>query len=414
MKHITNFFKTNPVWSKVILFSFTMFFLQIADAVISYWVPNEIERNFLNPTTMGFIIGFQSVVGFIADLFFPHIFKKTKSRILIFWGTLAILTTSFFLVGASARPFVGLFLVTMFFWGIYYELITFARFQFVGSVVPANMRTGSWGIMGTFTNLAYFLGPLIAVEILYVKSSFFMEGIIGIFLFIAFLLIFFSKNAHDAPSQISFKEVNPLMELTHWFTLYKCVWPAIVLSLLMGFVDSTFWTIGAIWTEKLSSQDSFGKFFLPMYMIPSLFVGFLLAKWGIQKGKKILTEKLLIIAGVFLIGLTFGKTIGIQLAMVFFASLAISVAYPLLDGVYSDIVSRMGKEKNHLIGLTSSTVNISYVVWPPIAGFICSKVGEMNTFGILGGLVVAVSLILLFITPKKLRLPQSKIQTWKD
>lgn len=155
-------------------------------------------------------------------------------------------------------------------------------------------------------------------------------------------------------------------------------------------------------------------FFLPMYQVPALFVGFLLAKWGIHKGKKILTEKLLILAGMFLIGLGFGKTIGLQITMVFFASLAISVAYPLLDGVYSDIVARMGKEKNHLIGLTSSTINVSYVIWPPIAGLICSKVGEMGTFGILGGLVVAVSFILLFVTPKKLRLPQSKIQTWKD
>ena len=149
-----------------------------------------------------------------------------------------ILTTSLFLVGASVKPFVAIFLATMFFWGIYYELITFARFQFVGSVVPANMRTGSWGIMGTFTNLAYFLGPLIAVEILYVKSNLFVEGVIGIFLFIAFLLIVFSKNSHDAPTKISFKEANPLMELTHWFILAKSVWPAIVLSLLLGFITA--------------------------------------------------------------------------------------------------------------------------------------------------------------------------------
>jgi len=289
-----------------------------------------------------------------------------------------ILTTSLFLVGASVKPFVAIFLATMFFWGIYYELITFARFQFVGSVVPANMRTGSWGIMGTFTNLAYFLGPLIAVEILYVKSNLFVEGVIGIFLFIAFLLIVFSKNSHDAPTKISFKEANPLMELTHWFILAKSVWPSIVLSLLLGFM------------------------------------GFLLAKWGIQKGKKILTEKLLIFAGVFLLGLAFGKTIELQLAMVFFASLAISIAYPLLDGVYSDVVARMGKEKNHLIGLTGSTINVSYVIWPPIAGLICSKVGETGTFGVLGGLVILISFILLFVTPKKLRLPQSKIQAWKD
>jgi MFS family permease len=73
----------------------------------------------------------------------------------------------------------------------------------------------------------------------------------------------------------------------------------------------------------------------------------------------------------------------------------------------------MGKERNDLIGLTSSVVNISYVVWPPIAGVMAGIVGERITFSVVGALVVIVSVILLFITPKKLRLPQTEIKKWE-
>jgi len=141
-------------------------------------------------------------------------------------------------------------------------------------------------------------------------------------------------------------------------------------------------------------------------------LGVVVAGWGIYRGKKILTEKFLIVAGVFLAGLAVSGNIYWQLAMVFLSSMALSVCYPLLEGVYTDIVSRMGKQRNDLIGLTSSVSNVSYVVWPPIVGFLAGLVGERFTFSFVGVLTVIIAVILLFITPKKLRLPQEEIKTW--
>lgn len=186
-----------------------------------------------------------------------------------------------------------------------------------------------------------------------------------------------------------------------------------VISLVLGFIDSTFWTTGAVWTEKLAKINYLGGLFLPFYQLPAIFLGVIVAGWGIYRGKKILTEKLMIIAGLFLAALALNSSIYWQLAMVFLSSVALAVCYPLLEGVYTDIVSRMGKEKNDMIGLTSSVANVSYIVWPPIVGIIAGFVGERLTFSIVGGLVVAVSAILLFVTPKKLRLPQTEIKSWE-
>lgn len=411
MKRIHSFIKENPVWTKVLLFSLTLFFLRMADGIIAFWAPNQIQNSLNNSLWMGLIISFQSIVGFAADLVFPTLLKNATVKKLVLWGILLLGITSFLLVSTAFKPLVLVFMVTMLLWGVYYEFISFANYQFMGSVVPLHMRSGAWGITGIFSNLAYFLGPL-AATILLLKGYWITEAVFMGFLIIGFLLLISTKNMHDAPVQIDIEDVNPWVELKHWFTLTKHIWPAIVLSVLLGFIDSTFWTTGAIWTEKLAMRDALGGLFLPLYQFPPIILGLVMARWGIYKGKKILAEKFLIVAGLFLIFLAAKNTVIWQLTIVLFASVALSVCYPLLEGVYTDIVARMGKEKKDMIGLTSSTTNLSYIVWPPVAGFISSRVGEQLTFSILGIGVVIIGVILLFVTPKKLRLPQEEISTW--
>lgn len=360
---------------------------------------------------MGLIISFQSVVGFVADLVFPKMLRTARARALVFWGIMTSGFTSFFLVNSILWPYVAIFLITMALWGIYYELISFANYQFMGSAVPLNMRSAAWGVAGIFVNLAYFLGPLLASFLLF-KGYVITEAVIIGFLIAALILLLVTEKAHENDVAVDLVDINPAVELTHWLTLSKHVWPAIVISLLLGAIDSTFWTTGAVWTEHLAKESFWGGLFLPIYQFPAIVTGLLVAKWGIYKGKKILSEKMLIISGLFLIGLSLSGIIAWQLLMVFLSSIALSICYPLIEGVYSDVVARMGKERKEMIGLTSSVVNISYVVWPPIAGLITSRVGERMTFGVVGAMTVLVAVILLFVTPKKLRLPQEEIKSW--
>lgn len=360
---------------------------------------------------MGLIISFQSVVGFAADLVFPKMLKNARARALVFWGIMASGFTSFFLVNSLFWPYAAIFLVTMALWGIYYELISFANYQFMGSSVPLNMRSAAWGVAGIFVNLAYFLGPLLASFLLFKGYVITEAAIIG-FLVAALVLLLVTEKVHETEVAVNLTEINPAVELKHWFTLSRHIWPAIVISLLLGVIDSTFWTTGAVWTETLAKESLWGGLFLPIYQFPAIVTGLLVARWGIYKGKKILSEKMLIISGLFLLGLSISGILAWQLLMVFLSSIALSICYPLVEGVYSDIVARMGKEKKEMIGLTSSVVNISYVVWPPIAGYITSMVGERMTFGVVGAMTVVTAVTLLFVTPKKLRLPQEEIKTW--
>jgi len=232
------------------------------------------------------------------------------------------------------------------------------------------------------------------------------------FVFIGFIILQFSKKTHDRPVEINIKEVNFVKELEHWGVLFKHVWPILVLSIFLGLIDSFFWTIGSIWTEKLAQISFWGTMFLPLYTLPALFMGFVVVRLNIYKGKKRLAIKFLFLAGVFLALLGLFDLIYWQLLMVFLSSLMLSVVYPLTDGVYTDIVARMGRERKHMIGLSNSTSSIAYIVGPIMAGFIASSFGEKNTFVIMGIATALVSVILFFVTPKKLKVPQSVIKTW--
>ncbi|MCJ7805644.1 MFS transporter [Patescibacteria group bacterium] len=401
----------DPVWSRVYSLSLTLFFVMLADAIVSFWVPNLLEDTFKSPIMMGLVISFQSIVGLGADIIFPTLLRAATVKRFVAWGIVASICTSLALLGATFRPWVAVFLIAMTLWGIYYEFLAFAKHQFVADAVPIKDRAGAWGILGVFTNLAYFLGPMIGVWILLMGVR--APSYVAIFLtLISLAILFLSGKTHDRPMSLNIAEVNLVAELDHWRALFVRVWPIIILSLLLGFIDATYWTIGAVFSVSLAEKGIWGGLFLPMYALPSLFMGFIFVKWGIYSGKKKMAEKFLLASGIFLAGIAASKNVIWLLIMVFLSSTMLAIVYPLVDGVYSDIVARMGRERKHLIGLTSSTINLSYVIAPIVAGLIASKVGEQMTFSVLGGLTIFISLALLVVTPRKLKLPQEEIKTW--
>ena len=126
-----------------------------------------------------------------------------------------------------------------------------------------------------------------------------------------------------------------------------------------------------------------------------------------------MAEIFLLLSGLFLVLLGVSANVFWQLAMVFISSAMLSVTYPMVDATYSDIVARMGPQRKHLMGLSSSTLSLGYIVGPALAGFIAQAVGERMSFVVWGVAVSLVSAILLLVTPKKLKLPQEEIQSWK-
>jgi MFS family permease len=241
----------------------------------------------------------------------------------------------------------------------------------------------------------------------------FWRVLLGFFMISGITILTLVSKKHERPISIQISEVNLWRELDHWRVLFVHVWPIIILSIFIGLIDATFWTTGAVWMKTLSEESVWGNFLLPVYQMPALFMGFVVAKWGIYKGKKKMAMKFLALSSIFLILLVFNLPIPIYILCIFMSSLMLGVAYPLIDATYSDIVARMGRERKHLVGLSNSTSTIAYIIGPVVAGYSSGIVGSKATFAMVGAATLVVSVILFFVTPKKLKLPESEIETWE-
>ncbi len=89
----------------------------------------------------------------------------------------------------------------------------------------------------------------------------------------------------------------------------KAVWPALIINLLLGIIDATFYTVGAVWAEKLTHISPWGVWFLPMYLLPFVCLGIPLSTWKIGNGKKKMAEKLLVVSGILFIGMAVSPSI---------------------------------------------------------------------------------------------------------
>lgn len=388
-----------------------LFFALLADAILSDWVPVYMQNILGSPFLMGLVMSFSSLVGFGADLIFPQLLRGTTVRKLIVMAVLSGTLFSIILLMTTWWPVVILLLAAMAVWGIYYEFLGFANQQFVAETAPVHQRTRVWAVMGVFRNLAYFLGPILGA-ILIRGGDRVVVGVAGAVSLVAYAMVLLMR-VKSRPVVVEAEEINLAREISHWRVLFKHVWPMLVTTFVLGLIDATFWTTGTVYTEVLAKKSWWGGLFLPMYTLPSLFVGFFVLKWGIYKGKKRWAEIFLLVGGIFLMLLFFRDSVSYQLAMVFVSSIMLSVSYPLVDAVYSDIISRMGRERKHLVGLSSSMASLAYILGPILAGLISSQVGERMTFVYVGGATAAVAIVLLINTPRKLLLPQSEIGSWE-
>ena len=406
----------DSMWARVLTVSVILFFVYLGDAILSDWVPSFMQVALGGSLFMGLVFSFSSVVGFVTDLIFPQLLRKFKARRLILLAIAANLIFSGILLWTTTWSWLVLFLLAMAVWGVYYELLWFGSAQFVSDNVPTESRSGVWGVLSVFKSLAYFIGPIVGSWLAISRGNMTTVVVAAAMVCVGYVVWVLTSKKEKMHEQ----EIEPVEkfdigeEVGYWKVLFVHVWPVLLISLTMGLIDATYWTTGAVLSDIMARDGLLGGLFLPAYMLPPIFMGVILAKWGVYKGKKKIAEIFLLFAGVFLALLGLKESLWSMLLLSFLTGVALSIAWPMVDAVYSDILARMGTERKHMVGLSSSTTSLAYIIGPITAGFISSRVGERMTFVVMGVLTVIVAIVLLFVTPRKLRLPQTEMSEWKD
>jgi len=400
------------MWKRVIPFLVLLFFILLSDAVLADWVPGYLQDVLGSPMKMGLMMALSSAVGFVMDLLFPQILRSSGVRRLAGGAIVGALIFLSSMLTSTWWSYGLIIAIGMAAWGIYYELDAFMTQQFVAGVAARDQRSSVWGVVGVVRNLAYFTGPLLGSYLAVYGDRVVVMSAAAV-LGIAYILLSLLNLPRKEESDIDFHGVSIREELSHWWILGVRVWPILLVSLTAGLIDATFWTTGTVLNDTLAELHLMGDWFVSAYMFPALFMGIWVAKWGIDSGKKKWAERLLLVGGVFLGLLGTIKTIPLMLLVIVLASACLAASWPLTDAVYTDLVARARRGRKHIIGMSSAALSLAYVIGPILAGGLAGRVGELESFSYLGGLVVLVALVLLFVTPRKLKLPQDEIQSWK-
>lgn len=399
------------MWSRITFFLIILFFILLSDGVLADWVPGYLQNVLGSPLKMGLMMAVSSLVGVSMDLIFPQLLRKVGVKRIASGAMLGSLIFLLTLLSHTWWENVIILVIGMGVWGIYYELDSFMTQQFVAGVAPRDQRSSVWGVIGMVRSLAYFLGPLIGAWLIRWGDRAVVFSAMGILIvgYLAFMLI---KLPEKSSEELEWEEISILEEFKHWLVLGRRVWPILLASLMGGIIDATFWTTGVVLNDRLAEIHFSGGWLVSAYMLPFLFVGLLVAKWGVDDGKKRWAQTFLLIAGICLTSFWWISNITLMLVAAVCVGASLSATWPLIDSVYTDLVARARRGKKHIMGMSAAMYGGAYVIGPVIAGFLNEKVGDTRSFAVVGVVVIVTSILLLIYTPKKLALPQSELIKW--
>lgn len=396
--------------SKILSVSLVFFVVALSDSVMAFWIPGFMQNTTGSALLMGIIMGFSSVVGVASDVLLPRYIKNTSLRRIFLFAIFTCILFSVVMFASTYLPFVLLFLLGVALWGVYFELLSFARHIFIAGATTHKYHTAGAALLGVFISLAYTVGPLIAGILLKNGDRSVLIGAISLS-FIAIALAVFLLPGKKGEAEDGGGD-NITKEIRHYGELIGYVWPVVVAGFLFGIIDAVFWTSGTVLSEQMAQNSPLGSFVVPAYMFPSIFMGLVLVKLRIYEHKKKLSEIALFLAGTMLVMLSLTSNAFTTIIIILASSVFFSISRPLMDGVNADFNERMGRRQSFNIGLTNASFSMAYIIGPVLSGLFSTLFGERSAIALVGLFVAAVSFVLIITTPRKIRLPESKIVEW--
>lgn len=395
--------------SALLAYSLVIFLISLGDAIMSYMAPAFINKHVSSEAVMGIIIATSSLFAIIFDAVLTRAFKEKSYLFYLFWAL--VFAVAFPLSYLLLPPVVFVFIISMVIWGVYYELIQYSNYHFIHSFMRVKEHAKSWGIISAFKSAAYLTGPLLAEGLIDRSSSAPFWGAItassvAIFGFLIFYFSFHKEKQNGS-------NIHPSTGTIHGYkTLYllmKKVWPLWLFMFSIILVDATFWSAGIVISEKLRLQNPLGGLLLPLYSLPSLFMGFLIAKITPPSGKKRFAFIAGILNGFFLIIAGLMPSIHLFLILIFLSSIFGAIALPEILAVFEDYIARIGQYANDVIAINRSSCNLAYIIGPVFATYLSNLLGGQFIFSIAGSCLLLSSVIAILIVPRKIRLPQKEL-----
>jgi len=382
-----------------------------ADALMSYAAPVFINQHVSTEATMGLIIAFSSVVGLACDFLFARFFRHKP---FLFFLGLTLLSAFLFPLSLSyLPPIIPVFLLATGIWGIYYEALAYSNFSFVARYLPIAQHEKAWGSLSMFKAISWTIAPLVASALLFLGETYIFGLVILILLLATLATTIFkpswrSVHINTLTNQVA-KQHSLGTQLKIWKLLLTKIWPLFIFYTMLYIIDATFWTIGVIMAESLKETSLWGGLLITAYMLPTVLFSLLAAPAARPFGKKRMAFLLGIASGLVLSLMAFVSTPVAVVAIVFIFSSLQAIIWPEMFATFENYVARLHEHGMDMVGLQASASSLSYIIGPILAGTLAVFVGNQNTFAILGAVFACISIIMLVIVPRKIKMPQKQL-----
>jgi cyanate permease len=157
--------------------------MMLFDGVLGFAVPILMTNAGISTSTLGVIFGFSSLIGAIFDYYLSSFVRSVSFR-RMFLGMYIVAAIYGFILFQSSE--IWLFIVAMGLWGMYFDLLNFANYDFVSRALPPERHTTGFSVIDFAKSVGYVLRPLLPA---YLSNSMSLLRVIisGIFLGVGLL-----------------------------------------------------------------------------------------------------------------------------------------------------------------------------------------------------------------------------------
>lgn len=378
--------------SPMTAFALLVFFLTLADTTGMYIVPLLLAQQGFSTTMLGVIIGFSSIAGALFDFVVFLFFRNTNFRRLLLLVFALCLAYPLVLRYSGT---IWIFLFAMAVWGVYFDLFNISMFDFVSRYTKRRAHAAGFGEIQVVRSLANVVAPLV-VGLLLVDAFIWKPfELYWIYLAIAFLffmiLVIRTRDVHHRQARVRRKHFFVAFRI--WKKVLKFFLPVLLLTIFLFIIDAFFWTLGPLYAQQIG--DGVGSFFLTVYTLPLLIMGWLIGSITSRFGSTRVAHICLLIGSLLLSCFVFVSPGIWILGLVFLMSLCTSVAFPAVNALYADYIAREPYQEGEVEAMEDFSANIGYVAGPILAGYLADQVGLAGAFSLagVGGVLLALALI---------------------
>jgi MFS family permease len=395
-------------------FAFAFALMMIMENTMVFYFPIAVEQVTGSNGVTGLIIGVTNLAALTCDFLFPRIFKTRTWRFFLFVGLLFQICFSFFTNLGVLSSLWLFFILAALAWNIYFEFLAFARNTFVMTQNTKEGYARNWAVFSIIIAIAGLIGPILGSLVLAVpvfERAVILHAIqIAALMCVLFLLFTqkSEKNLFHSPQKI--RPLSMLREFGIWEVISARILPVLVVGFLVTMVNAAISTVGGLLGKQIFPHD-LDWLIIFLFDSAGIFTSLCIWKWRQTIHKKRLSQVSLLLGSCCLIALFFEqKYVFLILPTIFLCGLFTSSAWVFCEAVYSDLSVRARTNKLYLSSMERVDDSMGWLLAPILIGFLSDKFNYLPSLGILGGVCFFVSVVLLIVTPRKIKLPQEELR----